>query len=42
LNGENESSDFLRKILKELKGRWTFKRKKKNKVRINTSHPKGD
>jgi hypothetical protein len=24
LNGENESSNFLRKILEELKGGWTF------------------
>jgi hypothetical protein len=29
LNGENESSDFLRKILEELEGGWTFKGKKK-------------
>jgi hypothetical protein len=25
LNGENESSDFLRKVPEELKGGWTFK-----------------
>jgi hypothetical protein len=41
-NGENESSDFLRKISEELEGRWTFQGKKKNKVRIDTIHPEGD
>jgi hypothetical protein len=29
LNGENEHSDFLRKILEELEGGWTFQGKKK-------------
>jgi hypothetical protein len=29
LNGENESSNFLKKILKKLKGGWTFQGKKK-------------
>jgi hypothetical protein len=42
LNGENESSDFLRKIPEELEGGWTFHGKKKNKVRINTIRPEGD
>jgi hypothetical protein len=42
LNGENESSNFLRKIPKELEGGWTFKGKKKNKVRIDIIRSKGD
>jgi hypothetical protein len=29
LNGENESSNFLKKIPEELEGRWTFQGKKK-------------
>jgi hypothetical protein len=28
LNGENERSDFLRKISEELEGGWTFQKKK--------------
>jgi hypothetical protein len=36
LNGENEHSNFLRKIPEELEGGWTFQGKKKNKVRIDT------
>jgi hypothetical protein len=40
LNGDSESSDFHRKIPKELKGEWTFQgKKKKNKVRIDTIRP---
>jgi hypothetical protein len=42
LNEENESSDFLRKIPKELKGGWTFQGKKKNKVRIDTIRLEGN
>jgi hypothetical protein len=42
LNGENESSHFLRNISEELKGGWTFQGKKQNKVRIDTIRPKGD
>jgi hypothetical protein len=42
LNGENESSDFLREIPEELKGTWTFQGKKKNKVRIDTICAEGD
>jgi hypothetical protein len=42
LNGENENSNFLRKIQKELEGGWTFQGKKKNKVRIDTIRPEGD
>jgi hypothetical protein len=42
LNGENESSDFLRKIPEELEGGWTFKGKKKNKVRIDTIRLEGN
>jgi hypothetical protein len=42
LNGENESSVFLRKILEKLEGGWTFQGKKKNKVRIDTIRSEGD
>ncbi len=42
LNGENERSDFLRKIPKELEGGWTFQGKKKNKVRIDTIRPESN
>jgi hypothetical protein len=42
LNGENESSNFLRKIPKELEGGWTFQGKKQNKVKIDTIRSKGD
>jgi hypothetical protein len=42
LNGENESSNFLKKIPEELEGGWTFKGKKKNKVRINIIRPEGN
>jgi hypothetical protein len=31
LNGENESSNFLKKILEELKGGWTFQGEKKTR-----------
>jgi hypothetical protein len=31
LNGENESSNFLRKILEELEGGWTFQGKKRTR-----------
>jgi hypothetical protein len=31
LNGENESSNFFKKIPKELKRRWTFQGKRKKK-----------
>jgi hypothetical protein len=36
LNGENERSDFLKKISEKLEAGWTFQGKKKNKVRIDT------
>jgi hypothetical protein len=42
LNGGNENSDFLRKIPEEIEGGWTFKGKKKNKVRIDIIHLEGD
>jgi hypothetical protein len=38
LNGENERSDFLRKIPEEIEGGWTFQAKKKNKERVDTIH----
>jgi hypothetical protein len=39
LNGENERSDFLRKILEEIEGGWSFQAKKKNKERVDTIRP---
>jgi hypothetical protein len=42
LNGENEHSDFLRKIPEELEGGWTFQGKKKNKVKIDTIRPESN
>jgi hypothetical protein len=39
LNGENERSDFLRKIPEEIEGGWTFQAKKKNKERVDTIRP---
>jgi len=39
LNGENERSDFLRKITEEIEGGWTFQAKKKTKERVDTIRP---
>jgi hypothetical protein len=36
LNGENEHSNFLRKIPEEIEGGWTFQVKKKTKKRVDT------
>jgi len=42
LNGEIERSDFLRKILEEIEGGWTFQAKKKTKERVDTIHPESN